>query len=212
MPSRFARPAPLVVLALALAVLPRHAGAAEEPKQQPIPRFALDLRGNFARFQALTVVSDATGAELPGHGLGFAVGAFVYPVRWKTLTIGLGGELVVSRGRHVPLGPPLETRFRSVAPQISFNFGGREGWSYISGGIGKSSFWVASGDAPFVNDSAARLKTINYGAGARWFWNAHLAFCLDLRIYAINPDRATTTPFSSPRMNQFVVSTGFSFH
>ena len=25
---------------------------------------------------------------------------------------------------------------RTLAPQVSFNFGGRDGWSYLSGGIG----------------------------------------------------------------------------
>ena len=37
---------------------------------------------------------------------------------------------------------------------------------------------------------SARLKTINYGGGARWFAKAHVAFSFDVRFYAINPGPA----------------------
>jgi len=57
-----------------------------------------------------------------------------------------------------------------------------------------------------------RIKTINYGAGARWFWNDHLAFCLDFRFHAINPTQAVGELEGTPSMTRFVISSGLSFH
>lgn len=187
-----------------------HVAAAQEPK--PIGRFVLDLRASRASY-------------LASNGYGFDVGVHVYPVRWKTVTFGIGTGLVASRGSGLPsaeaaaaaaLDPEavadVETHFRALAPQISFNFGRRKGYSYISGGIAQSNYYTTAGGAPVANGPDVRIKTINYGAGARWFWNDHLAFCLDFRLYAINPTQAVGELEGTPRQTRLVISSGLSFH
>ena len=84
--------------------------------------------------------------NLPGRGLGLATGVNVYPARLgKHVALGVGAEwLMFSRGRKTldptteggASGPTVTTRFSVLSPQVSLNFGGRDGWSYVSGGIG----------------------------------------------------------------------------
>ena len=99
----------------------------------------------------------------------------------------------------------------TITPQLSFNFGTGNGWSYISGGLGRSTWAVTpQGQEGFAADSE-QLKTISYGGGARWFMKTHLAFSFDARFYAINPG----TPFvagalGSPRTTLIVIGAGVS--
>jgi hypothetical protein len=194
---------------------------AQEPPPR-IPFFVIDLHGTVPKFpsddQALADSRGMALAELPGSGLGVQVGVHLYPLRWHAVTFGLGGELTAGRARQTPAAPaaggallrPSEERFVSIAPQISFNFGTGHGWSYISGGMGQA-IWsiVPEGQDGFAPDSE-RLKTINYGGGARWFMKSHLAFSFDVRFYAINPG---TTYFGfpgSPRTTLTVIGAGVS--
>jgi hypothetical protein len=55
-----------------------------------------------------------------------------------------------------------------------------------------------------------RLKTIDYGGGARWFAKPHLAFSFDLRFYAINPSAPTLTLPAGPRTRLMVFGAGVS--
>jgi hypothetical protein len=138
-----------------------------------------------------------------------------YPLRWRAMTFGIGGEFTAGRSRQTPAAGvefvrPAEERFVSIAPQLSFNFGTGNGWSYISGGLGQSTWSIVpEGQEAFPPDSE-RLKTINYGGGARWFMKSHLAFSFDVRFYAINPG----TPYfgfpGSPRTTLMVIGAGIS--
>jgi hypothetical protein len=104
----------------------------------------------------------------------------------------------------------VKTRFAAVSPQLSFNFGASEGWSYISGGLGWSTFDVRlEQSAP--GDSEPRRKTINYGGGARWFTRQHVALSIDLRWYAVSPQLATAGSPALPRMTVMVFSVGAGF-
>ena len=129
-------------------------------------------------------------AELPGRGLGVQVGAHLYPLRWRAVTFGIGGELAASRASKSPgvedLRPAKE-RFTSIAPQLSFNFGNGNGWSYLSGGIGQSTWAIVPEGQENDPADSEKLKTINYGGGARWFIKSHIAFSFDVRFYALNP-------------------------
>ena len=93
----------------------------------------------------------------------------------------------------------MTERYSTLAPQLSFNFGSGNGWSYISGGIGRS-IWsiVPDGLDPLPADQE-RLKTINYGGGARWFIKNHLAFSFDVRFYATSPSESFEFLPGSPR-------------
>ena len=96
---------------------------------------------------------------MPKRSLGFDVGAHVYRGTLGPAHLGFGVDLVKSRGTVsttpvvAPVGAtsgtsssssgtgtagPVDvvTHFTGIAPQISFNFGGRNGWSYLGGGVG----------------------------------------------------------------------------
>ena len=89
----------------------------------------------------------------------------------------------------VEIARAVTSWFTAFTPQLSFNFGNGDGWSYISGGIGRG-VWSTVPDAqqPLPADEE-RLTTINYGAGARWFAKPHVAFTFDVRFHEIYPAR-----------------------
>lgn len=75
-----------------------------------------------------------------------------------------------------------------IAPQLSFNFGSGEGWSYISAGVGQAQ--VRTATSAFLTTPARaiegdRLRSLNVGGGARWFTNRHLAFSFDVRFHLV---------------------------
>jgi len=80
-----------------------------------------------------------------------------------------------------------------VSPQLSFNWGSRDGWSYLSAGYGSARISSeASGQAAAPASGAVTLTSeskaadaINYGGGARWFIKEHLAVGFDFRFQRI---------------------------
>ena len=145
--------------------------------------------------------SASRGPNLPTRALALVVGAHWYPLRLGIVTFGVGGEDGQRRREpHADHGDPRRrpwTRRSTAGSRRSrrrcrFNFGKRDGWSYISGGIGWSTYTTEREDAP-LPDPESRSKTINYGGGARWFAKKHLALSVDLRFYAVNPQDATAT-------------------
>lgn len=212
---------------------------AQDPVIEPIPvpkmtPFVADVRGTWARLkQDVTVASDLSveGTDLPSRGLGFVVGAHVYPLRTQKFALGLGGELLRVRGSNTVKiepadpegeptdGPTLKTQWTQWSPQVSLNFGHRDGWSYLTAGMGQARFDIerTEPDAPAgptgpVADDAGRKKTrvLNYGGGARWFMKKHLAFTLDLRFYSINAQEAAGGLVATPKMRVMVFSGGVS--
>jgi hypothetical protein len=140
------------------------------------------------------------------------------------VTIGVGGELLMARGSRtaepdedddedapVPAPAPLPTvtaRFSSLSPQLSLNFGRRDGWSYLSGGIGLARLtWEKAGTPAPGGD---RVRAIHYGGGARWFTGPHLAFSFDVRFYTIPAQVAQGARPSFPRSRFTVFSAGVS--
>ena len=203
-----------------MALLFPAADAAAQPTTGPIPRFAVDARGSLARFKQDTAVASALQVDstnLPTFGLGVTVGGHDYVLRTRRITIGLGGEMVLARDSataHVEddatPGPTVTTRLSGFAPQISFNFGRDEGWSYFSGGLGSARMTSEREDMP-VTDTASRTKMLNYGGGARFFNTPHLAFTFDIRFYSISPRDPTTTVPGYPRAKFMVLSAGVAF-
>ena len=207
----------LLLLVLAVVAAPAHA---QDPPPR-IPRVTIDLHGTVPKFPSEDfLLADSRGmalAELPGSGLGVQVALHLYPFRYRAVTFGIGGEVATSRARKTPAKGaktlrPTEERFRSLAPQLSFNFGNGHGWSYLSGGLGQSTWaLMVQGAADYPPDTAP-LKTINYGGGARWFIKSHVAFSFDVRFYAINPGAPSPDGRrdGSPRTTLLVIGAGVS--
>ena len=202
-----------VVLLLIIAVTPV---AAQDPR--PIGPFVMDVRGSFVSVGPDAVLAAKRGlgpGQLAGSGLGLDIGGHVYLFRWQVITFGVGASaLFTSPSRSPgpddpdPNGPTVKTRFTAFSPQLSFNFGDGDGWSYLSGGLGRSrmSVFVDDGDEPEQRSAG----TLNYGGGARWFIRPRIAFSFDLRIFAISPLEQTNTEPGSPRMTRVAISVGLS--
>ena len=211
-------PAALAAMVIAL-VVPR--AAAQEPDKEPIGRFAADARIALPRFPddgATATALGVTNEHLPSHGLGLAAGLNFYPARLGKVALGIGGEwLVFSRGSKTldpetagaASGPTVRTEFSVLSPQISLNFGSRNGWSYLSGGFGWAAFTTELEASP-VAESDGRRRSINYGGGARWFAREHLAFAFDLRFYKIDAQDATVGRPAYGGRRMMVFSAGVS--
>ena len=192
-----------------------------DPDALPIPKFVVDVRGVVPRFKQDTTIAEGlevSTANLPTRGLGLVVGAHWYPFHVGVVTFGIGGEWMDGRGSRTLDPTPPETEpsptvkahLTSISPQVSLNFGKRNGWSYLSAGIGRSTYTTEREDAP-LPDPESGTKTINYGGGARWFVKSHVAFAVDLRFYAINPQDATAERPAVPRMTLMMLSAGVAF-
>ena len=214
--------AALVVFAvvMTMAILALEASA-QEPEKEPIGRFAVDARVALPRFPEDAATAGAlsvTIENLPSRGLGVATGVNFYPARLGKVALGVGAEwLIFSRGSKTldpetagaASGPTVTTRFSVLSPQVSLNFGGRDGWSYVSGGIGWAAFTTELEASP-VADAVGRTRAINYGGGARWFAKEHLAFTFDLRFYRINPQDAAPGRPAYDGRRMMVFSAGIS--
>lgn len=219
LPSRVLRAIVFVGLSVAFGGSPRTAAAQDiPPEERPIGRYVADARVEFPKFKQDAAIANGIGAtvlNLPTRAFGLVVGAHWYPVRLGIVTFGLGGEIASARrGRTIntgtkaaPLDVTVNSRFSAISPQVSFNFGARDGWSYISGGIGWSTFTAERKDQPLPNPESGS-KTINYGGGARWFAKKHVAVSMDLRFYAVNPQLPTATRPGFPRMTLMAFSVG----
>ena len=164
----------VVSCACALALLWPAAAFAQEPPPKIGP-FVVDLHGTVPRFPEDVTLAGSramTLAELPGSGLGIQIGLHLYLAKWRAITFGVGGEFTSGRATQTPAegatGRAATETFRCLSPQISFNFGNGNGWSYISGGIGWATLTTGRVDKP-LPDAGSGTKTINYGGGARWF-------------------------------------------
>jgi hypothetical protein len=211
----------VAALAVVLASL-AHPAAAQDPPP-PIPWVVVDLHTSIPRFPSddplLAESRNMSVAELPGSGLGAQIALNLYPLRTRRVTVGLGGELAIGRARQTPapggtasgVTPlrPSEERFTSLSPQLSLNFGNGSGWSYLSAGLGQTTWSLSTEDLGDYPPNSDKLKTLNYGGGARWFIKPHVAFSFDVRFYAINPGFAYIFP-ATPRTTLLIIAAGVS--
>jgi hypothetical protein len=198
--------------------------------QTPLPPgpYVIDVRG---------VMSGAPGGSgfypvvasttiVPKRGFGVGGGAHLYPSRLGIARLGFGVEAMRMRGTATtPVATATSTTTPSaasasgadavmdlttVAGQVSFNFGTRDGWSYLTAGYGHTfTRGQVSSEVPGpIEHSVAVLKrhtpTINYGGGARWFIREHLAVGFDLRFHRISAGGAR------PGASVFALSAGVS--
>jgi hypothetical protein len=217
-----ARARPLLVFSLLL--LLSFPVPALAQRRDPIGSFALDIRGIFAKYKDQPSVATDLGVEpanMPTRSIGLLTGVHWYPLHLGQVAFGIGGQLAIARGSRTlepestsgstvaqtTETPTVVRHFRSIAPELSVNFGHRNGWSYISGGLGRSQLFVERADQPVENPQGR--TTIHYGAGARWFVNHHVAVSLDLRWYAVSEQPASATGgVAQPHTTFFVLSGG----
>ena len=197
----------------------------QEPAPGPIPHFVVDFHGIIPVFpndneqlaSSRLVLNDPARqlqvGELPGAGFGGRIGVHVYLFKWKAITVGVGGEVLSARSSSTPPDDsqgfvPVNERLTSADGQLSLNFGSAHGWSYLSGGIGRSQWSIIpAGQAPTSSDTET-LPTTNYGGGAHWSIKRHLGFSLDVRLYEIQPGSPTAVTSSSPRTRLLVFGAG----
>jgi hypothetical protein len=210
---------------LILASLPLPAFAQDPPP--PIPWFVVDLHASVPRFpsddQQLADSRNMSIAELPGTGLGTQIAVQLYPLHTRVVTFGVGGELAYGRSKQTPSAVDAAaavanggTALRSaqehitiLSPQVSLNFGNGSGWSYLSVGLGQSTWSIEPEGLGDYLSNGDKLKTLNYGGGARWFIKPHVAFSLDVRFYAISPGFAYIFP-ATPRTRLLIIAAGIS--
>jgi hypothetical protein len=209
---------------LSLLICLAFAAPALAQQQEPLPIFVADVRGIFARHKVEPDIAkglDVANANLPTRSFGLVAGAHVYPLRGRKISIGTGATLLIGGGGRaldttasdgtVTTGPRVRRHFISIVPEISLNFGHRNGWSYISGGFfGRSKLYLDREDAPATG--APLRSTFTYGGGARWFTNDHVAFSVDFHWYSVAEElpSATTTAVFQPRTTLLVLSAGIS--
>lgn len=225
-----------VVCALLVIARPIAAFAQEPPDRKPIGWFAADVRAVFAQHPHDPTIATFLGVDrdnVPPRGRGLSVGAHVYPLRTRSFALGFGGEMLLSRASKTrepdkegdPEGPTVKSRFEALSPQISANFGHSRGWSYLTAGLGSSTFEIERIDAASTGGTTGtgtpasglvvteppRTRTLNYGGGARWFMKKHLAFTLDLRFYVVSAKEETAAGPALPRTRLVMMSGGLSF-
>ena len=181
-------------------------------------RIVVDLRGSFRNSRTASWRPAWLDlAELPGVGLGIDAGIHLKVLKWKAVTFGLGGLLTLGRSHssafneeNQPIRRAVTERFTSLTPQLSLNFGTGNGWSYISGGIGRSTWTVMpEGGLPQLGDEE-QLRTINYGVGARWFIKRHVAFTFDVRFHDRDPGTPHDGLPGTPRTRLIIIGAGMS--
>ncbi|HXD74293.1 MAG TPA: hypothetical protein VN628_11175 [Vicinamibacterales bacterium] len=209
-----------VAIAVAAAVLLVSGAARAQGPPPPLPHFVVDVHGVVPVFpndaQQLADSRGLSVTELPGAGIGGRVGAHVYLFKIEAVTIGVGGEVMLGASSSTPAEGttglvPVDERLTSAGSQLSMNFGSGRGWSYLSGGIGRSKWSLHPAGAAQTGSDTESLPTANYGGGARWFAKKHLAFSFDVRLYEIQPGSAVAGRPGSPRTRLLVVGAGVSF-
>ena len=189
------------------ALLISTAAAAQSSRPGP---YVLDLRGvtggapSGAGFYPVV----APGTIVPKRGFGVGLGMHLYPFQLGVARIGIGVDAMRTRGTSTTpavtgstaatstFASDAKMDVTSVAGQVSFNFGGRDGWSYLSAGYGniRTRGEVSSDVLGPIQHSVVVLKqhspAINYGGGARWFLREHMAVGFDVRFHRMsNPSK-----------------------
>ena len=146
----------------------------------PGPIFVVDVRGTTSGIPTSICLYPTVpdGGSVPSRGFGYDVGGHVYLFNLGAARIGLGVSVIGVRGTATDATATMNV----LAPQISFNFGTSDGWSYLS---------VGAGTARVNAEATGSSSAINAGGGARWFIKRHIGVGFDLRLHRIAADGDT---------------------
>ena len=165
--------------------------------------YVIDLRGAMSGAPGDVSFYPALSAAIrvPQRAFGFGAGAHVYAFRLGAARLGFGIDVMRTRGTAdtdasavvspsdtasaaAPTGAfTAAMTLTAISPQLSFNFGTHEGWSYLSGGYGTTATHAeVSGPASVGGSRNRNAATLNFGGGARWFLREHLAVGFDVRF------------------------------
>ncbi|HEY3158777.1 MAG TPA: outer membrane beta-barrel protein [Vicinamibacterales bacterium] len=180
--------------------------------QSPPGPYVIDVRGSMSGTPggASFYPSVPANALTPQRGFGFGAGAHVYPFRFGVSRVGVGIDLARARGTAASPATTATTSgsattivgsasavdaamtVTTVAPQLSFNFGTHDGWSYLSAGYGTAHTRAQVSTTPAAGDTTPGTATrerrsfvVNFGGGARWFLREHLAVGFDIRFHRL---------------------------
>ena len=137
--------------------------------------FVFDIRGVTGGIPGSETLFSGlpAGSSVPTRGFGGNAGGHVYAFRIGPARLGVGIDVSFARGSS----DDASATFVAVDPQVSFNFGTSDGWSYLSAGVGAAR---VSADPVNLSDT---VRSLNWGGGARWFLGPHLGIGFDVRIH-----------------------------
>ena len=170
----------------------------DEPQPDPPGPYVIDVRGVISGLPQSAGFFPTLPADtvVPSRGLGFDLGAHVYIFTLGRSRVGVGANVIRVLGRTASAAatlPAVERTFTALTPQISFNFGTEDGWSYLSAGYGTGQVETSAEPptGPELTRDSGRVGSINYGGGARWFLAARMAFGFDVRFHRLSAGSAT---------------------
>ena len=180
--------------------------------QSPPGPYVIDVRGSMlgAPGGASFYPPVPANTVAPQRGFGFGAGAHVYPFHLGISRVGMGLDLTRARGTGATpattattsgsmttiVGSAAAVRaamtVTTVAPQLSFNFGTHDGWSYLSAGYGTAQTRAEVTSTPAAGTATSetvtrerRTHAVNFGGGARWFLRERLAVGFDVRFHRL---------------------------
>lgn len=136
--------------------------------------FVVDVRGVTSGLPTtVELYPDLTFEDtVPSRGFGYDIGAHVYRFHLGAARLGLGANYIRVNGNAADARVTLQM----FVPQLSFNFGTANGWSYLSAGLGP---------VRVVGDRRFDTTALNAGGGARWFTSSHIAIGFDIRLHRL---------------------------
>ncbi len=208
---------------LALAVLAAATPALAQSTTDRLPRVAFDIHGVTVGLPSAEGWVPPVGADtpLPGRAWGVAGGGHVYLVKLGITTLGVGASVIIGKATSAPVttteGAPttgsVTTQATHLSPQVSFNFGHKLGWSYLSAGYGVSkvtSTASAFGTTPAIAAPEGWYPAINFGGGARWFMKPHLGAGFDVRFTKLSSRETTAAQAGAKRTQVFSIGVGIT--
>jgi opacity protein-like surface antigen len=198
--------------------------------REPLPLLAIDLHGatvGLPTAEGWIPVPVMGDTPLPGRGWGGAGGATIYPFRVGIVTFGFGAAISYGKGKGEALTittgsganavtrvtPVMRTEALNVLPQVSFNFGHKLGWSYLSAGMGTTRIKAsmdASPTTPQVVLPESWNSALNFGGGAKWFMKPHVGASFDVRFVKLGSRPATETLPAGKRTQMITFAVGIS--